>query len=162
MESNLMERANIKQIIAPADLAAGANTGARLSMKNALRVSIILSMGASTTGDTPTLAFKQHDAASAGNSKALAIGQSYYVKNGAETKFTKTAVDTKTDSFVLTSDLTADGGIAVFEVLAEDLDRDNGFTHISVDMPDAGANAKIGEVLAIVYSKNSPAYDLDI
>jgi hypothetical protein len=162
MESNLMDRANIKQIISPVDLAAGVNTGARLSMKNVLRVTIIASLGPSTTGDTPTLNFRQHDAAASGNSKALPIGQAQYVKNGTETKFTKTAIDTKTDSFVLTSDLTADGGIAVFEVLAEDLDRDLGFTHISVDMPDAGANVKLGEVLAIVYSKNAPAYDLDI
>lgn len=162
MESFLMERANIKQLIAPADLAAGANTGARLSMRNVLRVAIIVSVGASTTGDTPTVALLQHDAASSGTSKALAISNPYFVKNGSETKFTKTAVDTAVDSFVLTSDLTADGGIAVFEVLAENLDRDNGFTHISVNMADVGANAKIGEVLAIVYGSKSPAYDLDI
>jgi hypothetical protein len=159
-EAFLMEKANIKVVGGPVDLNTAAVTGARVSMKNVRRLAFIIAMGDST-GATASFSLKQHNAASAGTTKALEVTNPYYTKIAGETAFTKTAVDAAEDTYDLSARFAADEGVAVFEVLAEDLDRDGGFTHVSLDVADSAA-AKIGVVLAVAHSSELPAYELDI
>lgn len=158
MEKFLMEGKTLRTALVPVDLNAGANTGIRIPMANAKRVAFVVIMGASTAAAV-TLNLLQHDAASAGTSKALSTANPYYHKHGsAANKFTKVVPGSAADTYDLATLFAADGGIVVFEVLAEDLDVENNFAWVSLSAIDATA-AKVGAVLAIVDHDFKPAYD---
>ena len=159
MEQFFLEKYNLKISTTPVDLNTGANTGERISMKDAKRVTFVCVMGDSTSATTD-FSLKQHNAASAGTSKALSVANPYYRKAGAETEFTKVTPSSATDNFVPTA-FANEPGIVVFEVLAEDLDVENDYAWVSLDAADAAA-AKLGAVIAIVEQKSKPAYDVTI
>lgn len=161
MEAFFLEKYNLKQIVLPVDLNTAANPGARISMKNARRITFVVNMGDSTAASTLSAALKQHNAASSGTTKALSVANPYYHKLGAATKFTKVEPGSAADTYDLAALFAGDEGIAVFEVLAEDLDTNNGFAWCTIDIADAGA-AKVGAVMAIVEPIRKPAYSQDI
>jgi len=155
----LLEQANAKQIFAPVDLNTAAVTGARISMAKGDRVAVVLSLGDSTAA-TLEVTFKQHNAASAGTTKALEIMNKYYHKAGAATSFTEVAPTVVDDVFDLSSVFAGEEGILVFEVRAEDLDVNNGYAWMSINIADSAA-AKIGAGLYIIHDANSlPAYSV--
>lgn len=135
----------------PVDLSTAGSTGKRVSLKNCKGVDVVVFKAAGTAGDDPTLTLKQHTASSGGTSANLAIIDHYYLKDAATlagsdtwTKVTQSAAATIVDP----------GGagtsaehqqIIVFSVEAEKLT--DGYTHISVDIADVGANAQLGAVL---------------
>lgn len=94
MEGLLLEHAGLKQVAEPADLNAAAVTGARIKLSEGYKCAVALSFGDST-GAVVDVSFQQHDAASAGNSKAVNIQTNYYHKAGAATSFTKVEVRPK-------------------------------------------------------------------
>jgi hypothetical protein len=158
MERFLLEAKTLRTALVPIDLNAGANTGIRIPMANAKRITFIAIMGASTAAAV-TLNFLQHTAASSGSSKALSIGNPYYHKHGSSaTKFTKVVPGAAADTYDLAALFAADGGIVVFEVLAEDLDVENDYAWVSMSAIDTTA-AKVGAFLAVVDSDFAPAYD---
>lgn len=164
-EGLMLEYNNMKQAGAPKDLNASALVGARISMAEGFRCAIVVSFGDSV-GAVVDLSLKQHDAPSAGTSKALNIKNSYYVKAGAATKFSVTDIRSDdsglSDTLDLAADFAAQEGIVVLEVKAEDLDRDGGFSHISLDIADTTA-AKICSVNYILRDvKKMPAYEGDL
>lgn len=161
MEGFLAEHKGIKAEL-PVDLNSAALTGARISMKKSHRCAIIVNMGDSTAAVT-TFSLQQHNAASGGTSKALAISNPYFHKAGAATSFTKVDA-TVTDGVPVAASsydvaaLFADAeGILVFEVLQEDLDVNNGFTHISINALDSTA-AKLASIVYILNSEVKAAY----
>lgn len=162
MENFLMEKANIKSVAGPVDLNTAAVTGERVSMKNCNRIAFVVNMGDSTSATAVTFTLKQHTAASSGSSKVLAVTNPYFVKAGAATKFTKVEPTSATSAYDLTSTFADEPGMVVLEVLAEDLDVNNGYAWVSLDIADSGA-AKIGSVLAICLgADNGPVYGQDI
>lgn len=161
MEAFLMEKANMKQVVLPVDLNTAAVTGARVSMKGCKRVAFLVDMGDST-GATVQCTLRQHDAATAGNSKDLSVANPYYKKAGTATKFTKVEPTAAAAMFDISADFAAQEGLAVFEVLEEDLDVNNGFAWVSMDIADSGA-AKLASVLAVLVGPDLlPAYSQDI
>lgn len=158
MERFLLEAKTLRTALVPVDLNAGANTGIRIPMANAKRIAFVAIMGASTAA-VVTLNLLQHDAASSGNSKALSIANPYYHKHGSgASKFTKVVPGAAADTYDLAALFAADGGIVVFEVLAEDLDVENGYAWVSLSALDSTA-AKVGTFLAVVDHDFKPAYD---
>lgn len=158
MERFLLEAKTLRTALVPVDLNAGANTGIRIPMKNAKRISFIAIMGASTAAAV-TLNLLQHDAASSGNSKALSVANPYYHKHGSSAeKFTKVVPAAAADTYDLATLFASDGGIVVFEVLAEDLDVENGYAWVSLSAIDSTA-AKVGAFLAVVDHEYKPGYD---
>lgn len=157
MEENyLMEMVNLKQGFLPVDLNTGANAGARISMKGCDRVAFILQMTTSTAAVVQAT-FNQHNAASSGTSKVLSQANPYWTKAAAETVFTK-VTPAAGSTIDLSTIFAANGGIAVFEVMAEDLDVTNDFAWVSLDIADTTA-AKVGACLAVAYNvKNAPPY----
>ncbi len=146
-ENFFMEMANLKQGFLPVDLNTGANTGFRIPFSKCKRIAFVIQMGDSTAASVvPT--FQQHNAASAGTSKALTIGNPYYHKKGSATVFTK-VVPTAAASFDISSVFASDEGVAVFEVLAEDLDVTNDYAWVSLDHVDTTAT-KLVSVVAIL------------
>lgn len=157
MEGFFLEKNNIKMASVPVDGNTAAISGARISMKTGERLVILCAMGDST-GATVEFAIKQHNASSGGTTKALATLNPYFHKVGAATSFTKVEPTVATDTYTLTTLFTGDEGLVAFEVLQEDLDVDNNFSHVSVEVTDAAA-AKIMAPLYIVHqSKSNPAY----
>lgn len=154
----LMEKQTLKQVVGPVDLNTAAVTGNRVSMKNATRVAFIIALGAGTSTSAQTFTLRQHDAASAGNSKDLSVDNPYYHKIAAATSFTKVQPGSAAAAYALHASLADDVAIVVFEVLAENLDIANGYAWVSVDTADSGG-AQLGSIVAVVDEALLPAYD---
>lgn len=146
MNAFKMEVENLKVVGGPVDFNTAAITGERVSMKACKRVAFICQMGDSTSA-VVEFTLKQHNAASSGTSKALTVMNPYFHKVGAATSFTKVEPTVAASVYTLSTLFADEPGVVVFEVLAEDLDTNNGFAWVSVDVTDSTA-AKIGVVLA--------------
>lgn len=149
MEAYLLEKTNMKLVTLPVDGNTAAITGSRVSMKGCKRISFVVQMGDSV-GATTIFNFKQHNAASGGTSKALSVANNYYHKKAALTVFTKVSPTVAASSVDLSTTFAADEGTVVFEFLAEDLDVENDFAWVSIDIDDMAA-AKLVSVLAICH-----------
>lgn len=160
MEGLLSEKNSFKQVAAPADLNGAAVTGARVRLDKAFKVAIVCSFGDSVAAVT-SLALQQHDAAAAGNSKALEIKNHYFHKVAAAAKFTKVELSAAA-STIAPVVFAADEGILVVEILAEDLDRDNGFDHVSVNVADSTAAKIMSAVYEVHDLREGPAYEVEI
>jgi len=153
-----MELHGAKQAFAPVDLNTAAITGARIGMKNGDRLAIVLSFGASVAA-TVQVTLRQHDAAVGGTSKDLVVANKYYHKAGAAEVFTQVEPTVAAALVDASAIFAADAGILVLEVLAEDLDVNGEFSHVSIDVADSGA-AKVGAALYIVNADFKPAYEV--
>lgn len=160
MEKFLLEEKSLKQAFLPVDLNVAPVSGERISLEKAHRVSIVLCMGDSTSA-TVQVSLQQHNAASGGDSKALEISNKNYKKVGAALSFTKVEPEVAASSFDISSDFANDEGIFVLEVLPEDLDVNNDFSHISVNVADSGA-AKVASCLYVVHSEEKPAHVIEL
>jgi hypothetical protein len=143
----------------PVDMNTAAITGARIKADGCERIAVVCQMGTSTAA-TVQFTLKQHNAASAGTSKVLPVLNSYYVKAGAATVFTKTEPTVAQSLFDVSTDFAANAGYLVLEVLPEDLDVNNGFAWMSVDIADSAA-AKLAATSYIKYDcEQKPAYEV--
>lgn len=159
MENSLfMEENMVKAITGPVDLDTGANTGARFDMSKFQKVTFICVAAAGTTPNSHTFSFQQHDAASSGNTAALSIDTPYFHKLDTATYFTKVTPGAAASSFNLDSLVLDAKYIVVFEVNADQLDRDTGYSWVSINQTDAGG-AQLGTTIAIgSNSVANPAY----
>lgn len=153
----LMEKQNVK-IEAPVDLNTAGLVGARIKLDDAFRIAVVIALGAST-GATVAVTLRQHNAASGGISKALSVDNPYYVKAGlTAAAFTKVVPGAAASVFDISTTFAAAAGVAVFEVLADQLDTTNGFAWFSVEIADSVA-AKLGAVQYHLHEcKELPAY----
>lgn len=149
MNEFLMEAKNIKVALVPVDLNTAANPGTRIKIDAGDRIAYVLTMGDSTSATDIIFAIKQHNAASGGTTKALSIANPYYHKAAALTVFTKVVPGTASDAIDLTTTFADEPGSVVIEILGENVDVDNGYSWVSVDLTDSGA-AKLGAALYIV------------
>lgn len=134
------------------DLGAGANTGNRVSLKNADAVTVLVVKEVSTDGEPVVLTLKEHTASSSGTSRDLAKIDTVYKKTEATldgdetwTKVTQAASATFTEA---TADDTLQG-IYAFTVRADQLSSDAAY--ISVDIADTGTAGTLGTVLYILH-----------
>ncbi len=160
MNANFMFSNNIKLAHLPVDLNTAAVTGARVKLDKGERLAIVCAMGDSTAATSVQFTLRQHNAASAGTSKDLLSAAPYYHKVAAATVFTKVVPTVAAALKDVTSLFANDEGTVVIEVLPEELDVNNGFAWVSVDIADAGA-AKIGATFyVIVDSEYKPAFSI--
>ncbi len=151
--------------IAPiADLAAGANTGHRLHMRNYDTVAVVFYKGAASAGtDTVTPTLQEHTLATGGSSQNLAAITTWYHKNEATLDGDEAWTEV-TQAAAATISLTnavipaANQAIVVFEVEAASLSA--GYEWISLNIADPGTGGTIpGAVLYIPHGlrvKRSP------
>lgn len=147
MNKQLLYSNNVKQAFLPKDLAT-ATTGARIHAGKGERITFLLSVGDSTAAATLALNLKQHNAATGGTTAALSVISKIYKKIGAATVFTESE-PTSASAIVSLADFANDEGLVAVEILPEQLDVNNGYTHFSVDLDAAGA-AKIGAAVYVV------------
>ena len=136
--------------IAPVDLAGGAATGNRVSLKNCSGVTVVFFKEAGAAAEPTTLDLQQHTASSSGTSVDLDIIDHYYLKSettldGDETwtKVTQTAASEITPAASDTQQILA------FYVGADQLS--DGYSYISVDTTDVTTAAQWGCVLYILH-----------
>jgi hypothetical protein len=157
MEKHLAEEKGLKIGLSNVSVGAGASAGARIGLSEQSRVAIVVQFAAAASD--LNVALQQHDAASGGNSKVLSISNHYYVKKDAETSFTKVEVDPAADNYDINPGNVE--GIAVFEVLQEDLDVAGDFSHISADLTGT-ATARACSVLYVGKAELLPAYERNL
>ncbi len=140
---------DICHVIAPVDLAAGANTGARIHLQNYGAVTFVAYLATGTAGQAPTITLQEHTAASGGTSQDLAVVTEYFFKEEATldgdetwTRATQTAAATVTDA----DWDDANQVMVAFTVHYESLTE--GYGWLSVNIADPGT-AHVGAVLAI-------------
>lgn len=142
--SKFLEGNQIVAAIIPVDMSAAANDGDWFNMKNFRRALAVLFKGIGTAGQDPVFTLRQAQDATGTGAKALNFTE-IWSKVGTQTgigQFTKTtqaAANTFTDAVSAEAQ-----AIMAVEILAEQLDVANGFTHIQLQVPDVGAAAQIG------------------
>jgi hypothetical protein len=138
-----------------ADLAAGAQTGARVHLKNAGGVAFVVFMGAVSAGtDTFVPDVQQHTAATGGTSQDLDAVTAWHIKHEAtlDGDETWTTVTQAAASEVSLTGATyaASQAILVIEIHASQLA--DGFEWVSLDMADPGVGGtRAGAALAILF-----------
>lgn len=131
-----------------ADIAAGANTGKRIAMRNYECMGFLFFKNAASAGtDTVTITLREHNAASSGTSQDLAKITTWFAKSNAAAlagteKWTKTtqaaAATLALSNAVLPA---ANQALVFFEIDAAQLS--DGFRWLSVDIADPGSGGTI-------------------
>lgn len=132
-----------------ADLAAGANTGKRIHLRNYETVGVLFFKNPASAGtDTVTLTLQEHTAASSGTSQNLAAITDYYYKSTATALAGTEAWSEATQAAAATLALANTGvvpaanqAMVFFEVEAGSLSA--GFEWISVNIADPGSGGTI-------------------
>ena len=134
----------------PLDLAAAAQAGDWVSLKNFHHLAIVLLKAAGAAGEIPTITVEQAQDVAGTGAKALNFTD-VYVKNGADlqaigefTLVTQASGNTYAPAAGNTQLL------AVIEVNAEDLDVDAGFDCVRARINDVGTTAQLGALLYLV------------
>ena len=140
----------------PAALATTAGDGDVVSLKNYDKVTMVLMVNNATTVTGGAVTLIQSTDVSGTGAKALGFD---YVWANIDTDSTDTLVKTAVTSDTFTTDTTNDSNLLyVLEVNASDLDVDNGFDCVRIDVASM-ANA-VGSVLYIMgtprYAKGTP------
>ena len=145
---------------APSDLDT-AVTGKRIKMDKAERFAAILQV-ATSLASTVQLNLRQHDAAAGGNSKALTTKTPWFVKEAADLAFTKkNAANAEISQADASTELSTAAGTVIMNALAEDLDKENGYHWISVDIADTTV-AKLGSLeYHLSQLEHKPGYELE-
>ena len=132
-----------------ADLAAGANTGKRVHMRNYETCGILFFKNAASAGtDTVTLTLQEHTANTGGTSQNLATITDFYYKSTAATLAGTEAWTEATQAAAATLALSntsvvpaANQAMVLFEVEAASLSA--GFEWLSVNIADPGSGGTI-------------------
>ncbi len=141
-----------------ADLAAGANTGKRVHLRNYETVAVVFWKNAASAGtDSVVLTLQEHTAASSGTSQNLAAITDHYYKSTAAALAGTEAWTEATQAAGATLTLANTGivpaanqALVVFEVEAASLSA--GFEWISVNIADPGSGGTIlGGVLYVMH-----------
>jgi hypothetical protein len=137
----------------PVNMATAANNGDYISMKGYERCTVLFFKAVGTAGDDPTITLDQATAVAGTGTKTLAVIDKVYTKQGADltavginTVVTQAAAATYTDA--TSAELAA---IWQFDVLASDLDVDNGFDCFRAVVGDVGTNAQLGCLLYLLW-----------
>lgn len=142
-------------IVPVADLAAGANTGHRVHLKNASTVTFVAYLAAVSAGtDTTVLDLQESNAATGGTLRDLDVVTEWFVKaeatlDGDET-WTRVTQAAASEISLTGATYAAQQLIVAFSVDAAQLS--DGYEWLSVDVADAGSGGtRPGCVLAIVH-----------
>jgi len=135
-----------------AALTGAGGQGARVSMKNYRKCSVLMPISNATTVTGTAVTLKQHDAASSGNTKALAFTQMWSnIDVGANAD--NLAVQTVASNTFTTDATNSKELLYVIEVDSESLDWANGFGWFSAWGQSAVASTGI-----ILYVLSEPRY----
>ena len=145
-------------LCAAKDLSASATNGRYINLKNMEGVDLLLVTGIGTAGDDPEITLTQARDASGTGAKPLNISDLKYKVGATGIGATQDAWVTAIRRGVTTPAASYDSDpvngaenefMALVSVLQSDLDINNGFTHVRMNVPDVGNNAQVGTILAL-------------
>ena len=136
----------------PVDLNTAGSTGLRVDMQDCTAVAFIVSLAAAGSGtEDVTLDLQQHTAGSGGTSGDLDVVTSYYLKSEAtldnDETWTKVTQSAASEVTLAGATYAATQVVVVIEVDAAQLSA--GYTHVSLNVTDPGAVARLGSVVAL-------------
>lgn len=139
--------------VVPVSLDAAASTGLRVSLRNASGVTLVAFLGAAASGtEAVQLDVQQHTAASGGTTADLDVVDHYYIKREATLDGDETW-ERLTQAAASEVDIVA-GDRDKQIILAIEIDAAmlaDGYTHVSLNVTDPGAVARLGGVLYILH-----------
>lgn len=150
MSESFFEKNTIVSAFVPVDMQTAANEGDWVSLAKYDRCVCLLFKGIGTAGDDPIFNLQQADSAVGGNAKDIDFTV-IHEKVGAQSStsdFTRTA-QTAATSYTNAASAEAESIIAV-EVKADEMDVDNGFVWLRLDVADVGNNAQLGGAFYIM------------
>jgi hypothetical protein len=147
MQGLLIENCPPVYAFAAKDITGAGVNGNYFNLAFARRALLILTTGA-WAGGTAAVTLGQATTAAGGSAKALAFSY-YYIATSTSSVFTKTAVVSNTFN------LSAASKIVAIDLNAYDLDINNGFKYVRVEIATPGSNA---DLLGGVYVPYMPAY----
>jgi hypothetical protein len=146
---DLAMQIDVRPVIVPIDLAAGANTGLWSPVRNFARVAFIYFADAGAASEDPTITLRQAtDAAGTGAKNATAITRVYSKQHATALPSTWTVTE-QAAAATYTNDTSGETiNIWVIEIDPALLDVAGGFDFISCNIADTGATTgKFGGVL---------------
>lgn len=152
MSKLAVEEMQIVPIIVPVNLAAGAQSGDWVSLKNYRRATFIFVAGAGAAGQDPVLSFKQATSVSGGSEKALDTIARYDMKQATALASvgTFTKVEQTEDDEVSNTTAGESQNLWVVDIDAADLDINNDFDCVTCNIADPGSSAKLATVLCLL------------
>src|SRR5262245_3423539 len=141
---SIAQEGNIFGQILPVDLGAGANAPfVRLDVKNYEMFEILIYKAAGIAAEPVVATLQQHNASTAGTSKALPISNGIYVKTGTNmqdaTAFTRENPDAAPNDNRYTGTTSIQkAGVILIPIHAAELDVSNGFRWFSLSIADTG------------------------
>lgn len=156
MAEKFLQHATIEAAIVPIDLAGQANDGDWVSLEGYERCVVVFVADAGAAGEDPVFTLRQASDNAGTGAKALNF-TTIYEKVGTltgVTAFTRVA-QAAANTYTNAASGEAQNIIAV-EVKADELDVDNGFTHLQLQIPDTGATA--GKLGCALYIMLEPRY----
>lgn len=134
-------------------------TGDFVSLANHQAVIVLFHSAIGNSGQDPTVTFRQAKDNADGSGKALTAVDTIYTKQAA-TSLLSTGVWTKVTQTIASTYTDADAGeqeaLWAIEIRADDLDVDNGFTHVRVTVADVGGNAQLGAAYYLLVGPKYP------
>ena len=149
MAENFLEANQIEVGAVPIDTTGAAVSGDYVSLKNYEKLIVIIQQGA-WAGGTPAVTMKQATAVDGTGEKALSFSTRWTKVALTGTTYTETAVTSDTFNLPNTANT-----INVIEVKADDLDVDNSFDCVRVNIASPGANA---DLIAVTYVLTGARY----
>lgn len=148
---HFLDAADIVPVILPVDLAAGANNGLRVWMRNYDRIVFVFYAEVGAAGEDPIITLRQANAPTGGDEKDLSAIRRVWQKESTGALPKDWTLISQNAAATYTSDTGGESNqLIVFEVDAADLDVANGFDHVTINVADTGATTgKIGCALAI-------------
>ncbi len=157
MNKHFLEKNQVVAAIIPVDLQSAANNGDWVSLKGYGRVAAILYKAAGTAGDDPVFTT---DVSGTG-AKALNFTR-IDSKVGTQTGIGQFTTTTQAAANTYTDAVSAEAqAIMVVDIKAEDLDIDNGFDCVQLQIPDVGSNAQLGCALYVLHEPRNAKAVLD-
>lgn len=138
-----------------ADVNGGADS-ARIDMKEANKVSIVVSLPAAA-GATLDVKVQEHTLIAAGVTKDVLTSVPYYAMIDADTKMTK--YDAVAGVMDASGALDADAGLMVIEI--DEGDLTDGYQFVSLNFANGGF-ARVVSVNYMVDTKRKPAYEVEL
>ena len=141
-----VESHQVEGMIVPKDITGAAQTSDILSLKESAGIAIVITQGA-WAGGTPAVTLTQCQDVSATGAKALGFTEAYRKTGLSNTLWTR--FDVTSNTFNLT---TTANTVTLIEIGPEQLDRDNGFDCIRLDIASPGANADLLSAAGYLYN----------
>jgi len=144
MQGRILEHIKPVSCFVPIDTTGAGQDGDWVNLKHFRKLVGIIQQGA-WAGGTPAVTFQQASDNAGTGAKALDIEYYYQGTHGTDDAYAKTAISSDTFNLPNTANT-----ITMVEIHAQDLDINNGFTHVRMRVASPGANADLISALYLL------------